>query len=94
MVARETSCTTRDVRAEVDRRIGNDLAELSDTAARALTLDATAQLDAGSIAARRIRAVGARRVSVRPAPNGMAVLTAVLPCADAMATMTALQTCS
>lgn len=91
MVARETACTTGAVRAEVDRRIERDLASASDTRAHALVSGATAELDSAAIAARRVAAVGARRVSVRPAPDGMAVLTAVLPCADAMAAVTALR---
>lgn len=91
MVARETSCTSSPVRGQVDRQIESDLASESDSRAHALVVGATAELDATAVAARRVRAVGARRVSVRPVPDGMAVLTAVVPCADAMAAITALR---
>lgn len=91
MVARETACTSAQVRGQIDCRIEGELASESDARAHALVVGVTAELDAAAMAARRVRAVGARRVSVRPAPDGMAVLTAVLPCADAMAAMTALR---
>ncbi|XAS76053.1 DUF222 domain-containing protein [Dermatophilaceae bacterium Sec6.4] len=91
IVAQETACTTRQIRATVDQDIAEDLARVSDRRARALAGGRTAELDAASVVAKRSRAVASRRVSVRPAPDGMAILTAVLPCADAISAYVALQ---
>lgn len=91
IVAAETACTTREIRGIVDEDIAGDLAQVSDRRACALAAGLTAELDAASVVAKRSRAVSGRRVSVRPAPDGMAILTAVLPCADAIASYLALQ---
>lgn len=91
IVAQQTACTTRDIRGQVDAAIAGDLPHVSDRRAHALAAGMTAELDAGSVVAKRSRAVASRRVSVRPAPDGMAILTAVLPCADAIAAQIALQ---
>ncbi|MBO1755757.1 HNH endonuclease signature motif containing protein [Allobranchiibius sp. CTAmp26] len=91
IVTQETACTTRQIRGIVDEQLAPDLARFSDRRAHAMAAGLTAQQDAASVVARRSRAVASRRVSVRPAPDGMAILTAVLPCADAIAAHLALQ---
>ena len=91
IVAQETACTTREIRGIVDEQLADDLHRVSDRRTHAMAAGLTAQLDAASVVARRSRAVASRRVSVRPAPDGMAILTAVLPCADAIAAHLALQ---
>ncbi|NYJ75519.1 HNH endonuclease [Allobranchiibius huperziae] len=91
IVAQETACTTREIRGLVDEQLADDLPRMSDRRAHAMAAGLTARLDAASVVARRSRAVAARRVCVRAAPDGMAILTAVLPCADAIAAHLALQ---
>lgn len=91
IVAQETACTTREIRGIVDADIVEDLAGASDRRAHAIAAGRTAELDAASVVAKRSRAVASRRVSVRPAPDGMAILTAILPCADAIAAYLGIQ---
>ena len=91
IIAKETACTTREIRAQVDTRLEPHLGKCSDRRIGALAAGITAELDAASIVAKRSRAVASRRVSVRPAPDGMAILTAILPCADAIAALVTLQ---
>ncbi len=79
------------MRARIDTRIADQLAKISDRRAQALAAGVTAELDAASVVAKRSRAVASRRVSVRPAPDGMAILTAIPPYADAIAAQIALQ---
>lgn len=91
IVTQETACTTREIRGVVDQELADDLPRMSDRRAHAMAAGLTAQLDAASVVARRSRAVASRRVSVRSAPDGMAILTAILPCADAIAAKLALE---
>ena len=78
-VARETATLSRQDRAEVDRRLGPVLASLSPRAVGRAARRVAAELDAASIVRRMEAAVASRRVSVRPAPDGMAYLTVLGP---------------
>jgi len=91
LVARETACLSREHRAEVDQRLGDDdlhawgerelLGELRRIAYR---------LDAESVVSRRRHAESERTVSLRPAPDTMTYLTALLPVAEGVGAYAAL----
>ena len=66
-------------RAEVDRRVGPLLGRLGVSAAGRAAARVAAELDAASVVARMEAAVASRRVSVRPAPDGMAYLSVLGP---------------
>ncbi|MGG5258474.1 HNH endonuclease [Phycicoccus avicenniae] len=81
-VVRETATLSREDRAEVDRRIAEVLPRLSARAAGRAAARVAAELDAASVVRRMEAAVKSRRVSVRPAPDGMAYLTVLGPLRD------------
>ena len=98
-VLAETACLSRGDRAEVDARLGDRLPTFTVRQARALARRVAAELDAASIAARHLAAVKCRRVSVRPAPDGMAYLTVLGPLAEVVGAYAAVsrhaaQTCA
>ena len=82
IVVRETACLSREHRGEVDRRLAPALGSLGDKALAAAARRAGAALDAESLAERHRRAVASRRVSVRPAADGMAWLSILGPMKD------------
>lgn len=95
----QTSCLSRDDRLEVDRRLAPSLPTLTLKQVTARAKRVAAELDAASVVARMNAAVATRRVSVRPAPDGMAYLTVLglLPQvigAYAALTQHAAQTCA
>lgn len=93
LLARETACLALEQRLEVDERLAADpdaLEAMGDNelagAARALA----AELDPASVAERRRRAESERRVTLRPAPDVMSQLSALLPVKDGVAVLAAL----
>ncbi|HMM96748.1 DUF222 domain-containing protein [Phycicoccus sp.] len=78
-VVRETATLTREHRAEVDRRLADALPRLSPRMAGRAAARVAAELDAASVVRRMEAAVRSRRVTVRPAPDGMAYLTVLGP---------------
>ncbi|MFW5470589.1 DUF222 domain-containing protein [Knoellia sp. CPCC 206435] len=82
IVVRETACLSLEHRAEVDRRLAPTIASLGDKALAAAARRAGAALDAESLSERNRRAVASRRVSVRPAADGMAWLSILGPMKD------------
>ena len=66
-------------RAELDRRLGPVLGRLTPQAAGRAARRVAAELDAAAVAARMERAARSRRVSVRPAADGMAYLSILAP---------------
>jgi hypothetical protein len=90
-VARETATLTLEDRAEVDRRLGGILARLSPKAAGRAARRVAAELDAASVIRRMEAAVASRRVSVRPAPDGMAYLTVLAPLREAVGAYAAIR---
>ncbi|MFW5470511.1 DUF222 domain-containing protein [Knoellia sp. CPCC 206435] len=90
IVVRETACLSREHRAEVDRRLASTISSLGDKALTAAARRAGAALDAESLAERNRRAVASRRVSVRPAADGMAWLSILGPMADVIGAHVAL----
>ncbi|GAA2113976.1 DUF222 domain-containing protein [Nocardioides bigeumensis] len=94
LVARETACLSREDRALVDAQIASDLAALEAMGERELAAACQRvayQVDAEAFVARRRRAESERFVSLRPAPDAMTWLTALLPVKDGVAAYAALQ---
>jgi len=90
LVCRETACLTVGDRREVDRRLAGDLAGMSDRQLAATARRIGYLLDPHALVNRTARAVADRRVSLRPAPDTMSILTALLPVAQGVAVYTAL----
>ncbi len=90
LVCRETAWLTADERREVDARLASRLTRLGDLALEREARAIAQGLDpAGAVArARRVRAD--RRVTLRPAPDTMARLTALLPVEQGVAAFAAL----
>jgi hypothetical protein len=91
LVARETACLSRADRGEVDRRIAgtpdalDELEAMGDGELVARAREVAYELDPVSFVERRRRAEAERRVSLRPAPEVMSQLTALLPVQDGVA---------
>ncbi len=85
IVVQETSCLTREARSEIDRAVGDDLARLETLGTRRLenlVRGELARRDPAGVAARLGHAAADRFVSLRPAPDCMTRLTALLPVAQ------------
>ena len=91
-VTRETATLSREDRAEVDRRLGPVMASLSPRALGRAARRVAAELDAASVVRGMEAAVASRRVSVRPAPDGMAWLTVLGPLREVVGAYAALTT--
>lgn len=82
ILVRETACLSVEHRAEVDKRLAGTMTSLGDKALAGAARRVGAELDAESLAERNRRAVASRRMSVRPAPDGMAWLSILGPMKD------------
>jgi hypothetical protein len=78
-VARETATLSLAHRAEVDARLAGIAGRLSPRALGRAARRVAAEVDAASVVRRMEAAAASRRVSVRPAPDGMAYLTVLGP---------------
>ncbi|MBM6404418.1 DUF222 domain-containing protein [Phycicoccus sp. CSK15P-2] len=87
---RETAVLSAEDRREVDRRLAGLLSRLSAPALGRAARRVAAELDAASVVRRMDAAVASRRVSVRPAPDGMAYLTVLGPMRDVVGAHAAL----
>ncbi|WP_028644494.1 HNH endonuclease signature motif containing protein [Nocardioides sp. URHA0020] len=92
LIARETACLSREDRARVDERIcapdgagGRRFDGWGDRRLVAECQRLVARLDPEALVDRRARAEAERRVSVRPAPDTMSQLSALLPAAQGIA---------
>lgn len=88
ILVRETAVLTREDRARIDAEICADYAVFDGWSDRRFEREAQRRAyacDPASVVARNARAESERRVSVRPAPDSMAYLTALLPVAQAVA---------
>ena len=88
LLARETACLSRADRAEVDRRLAGDpelVESLGDGELIGSAREVAYELDPSSFVERRRRAEADRRVSLRPAPDVMSQLSALLPVKDGVA---------
>ncbi len=90
LVARATAVLTAEQRREVDERLAGRLAGLSDKHVAAAAHALAYELDPRSVVERHAYARSQRRVSMRPAPDTMAYLTALLPAHEAVAVYAAL----
>src|SRR5262245_34046492 len=84
LLARETACLSLADRQEIDRRLAGDgqrLEEMGDRQLEGAARRLAAELDAAACVARRRIAESQRRVTLRPAPDTMARLSAELPVA-------------
>ena len=94
LITRETACLTREDRATVDRMASGDLERVGGLGNRELVAQAQRHaygLDPHSVVRRHERAVQDRCVTLRPAPDGMSYLTALLPLQQGVACHAALK---
>ena len=90
-VVQATSTLSLEDRAEVDRRVGPLLGRLGVGAAGRAARRVAAELDAASVVRRMEEAARSRRVTVRPAPDGMAYLTVLAPLRETVGAYAALR---
>ncbi|MDT0171288.1 HNH endonuclease [Pseudarthrobacter sp. BRE9] len=93
LIVKETICLTPEDRAGVDEELAADAGTLDGAGDRAIIAAVRAaayRRDPASVAQRAARAVAERTVSLRPAPDTMAYLTALLPVAQGVAAYAAL----
>jgi hypothetical protein len=90
LIARETACLSAEHRRLVDAELADRLATLGDKATALAARRAAYRLDPAAALNRASRAETDRRVSLRPAPDTMTVLTALLPMKHGVATYAAL----
>jgi len=93
LLARETSCLTAADRRQVDAELCADVEKLESFGDRRLAAEArrlAAKLDPRSVVERARRAETERRVTIRPAPDTMCYLTALLPVAEGVGAYAAL----
>ncbi|MEA4944336.1 MAG: DUF222 domain-containing protein [Propionicimonas sp.] len=90
LVARETACLSRADRGRVDAALAGELPRLADREIIARARQVAYQLDPLSVVERASRAEADRRVTIRPAPDTMALVSALLPVAQGVALYAAL----
>ncbi|WP_338837200.1 DUF222 domain-containing protein [Gordonia polyisoprenivorans] len=94
ILVRETAYLTRESREEIDRVVAGDRQALLSMGDRALTARAKElayELEPRTVVDRKAKAERDRRVSVRPAPDLMAQVSALLPMAQGIAVFAALK---
>ena len=93
VIVRETACLTRDQRIEVDAELGSRCGGLGALGDRATAMEArriSYRLDPHVVTRRAAKAESERRVSLRPAPDTMSLLTGLLPAKQGIAAYKAL----
>ena len=93
VVVQESACLTRQVRGEIDERVCGDLARLESLGTKRLgnlVRGEAARRDPAAVVARFGYAAEQRFVSLRPAPDCMARLTALVPVAQGVSVLAAL----
>jgi hypothetical protein len=90
-VTRATAAVDTETRHEVDRRLAADLPTWTARRAGLAARRIVAELDAAAVVRAQERAVSGRRVSLRPAPDGMAYLTVLGPLREAVGAYAALR---
>jgi hypothetical protein len=91
IACRETACLSREDRTAVDAALAADLPQLGDRQVEARAKALACSLDAEAMAKRAAKAHSERRVTLRPAPDTMTHLTALLPVAQGVALFAALE---
>ncbi|WP_223937447.1 HNH endonuclease signature motif containing protein [Arthrobacter sp. StoSoilB5] len=93
LLVKETACLSAEDRCAVDEELAPDTGTFDGAGDRAIIAAARAaayRRDPRSVAQRAARAATERHVSLRPAPDTMTILTALLPVAQGVAAYTAL----
>ncbi|WP_432479232.1 HNH endonuclease [Nocardioides sp. GXQ0305] len=93
LVARETACLALADRQRIDAELASDpsgLEAMGDREVIGYCRERAAVLDTAAVVARRRRAESERCVTIRPAPDCMVYLTALLPVAQGVAAYAAL----
>ncbi|HET7475978.1 MAG TPA: DUF222 domain-containing protein, partial [Dermatophilaceae bacterium] len=92
LIAKETACLSREHRllADAELHAGDGLTGLGDRQVEAAARRVAYRLDPAAVVERARNAVSDRRVSLRPAPDTMTWLTALLPMPDGVAVHAAL----
>ncbi|MGI9155820.1 MAG: DUF222 domain-containing protein [Marmoricola sp.] len=94
ILVRETACLSREDRARVDVELCGDPEQVMSYGDRQLSAEARKiayRLDPESVVRRARKAQSERRVSIRPAPDTLSYLTALLPVAQGVAVYAALK---
>lgn len=91
IVARETACLSVEERQAVDAALAADLPFLSDREVEGRAKALAVRFDAASVVKRAAKARADRRVWLRPAPDTMTYLTALLPVEQGVAAYAALK---
>ncbi|WP_219414514.1 HNH endonuclease [Pseudonocardia nigra] len=94
LLVRETACLSAEHRREIDAQLAGDPAALEGLGDRRLVAEIqklACRLDPASVARRRAHAEADRRVTCRPAPDTMAILSGVVPVAQGVAMYAALR---
>lgn len=91
VMAQATACLSAADRAEVDTRLGPVLGSLGVQGVARAAARVAAELDAASVVRRMEAAVRSRRVTTRPAPDGMAYLSILGPLKDIVGAYACLQ---
>ena len=91
VIVQATSILTLEHRAEVDRRVGPLLGRLGVRGAERAARRVAQELDVASVLKRMHDAVTSRRVTTRPAPDGMAYLTVLGPMVEVVGAAAALR---
>ncbi len=90
LLVRETACLTVADRQQVDAELAGKLGGMGDRQTAAAAMRIAQKLDPKAWVARHRKAVSERRVSIRPAPDLMGYVSALLPVAKAVAVYAAL----
>ncbi len=90
LLVRETACLSVADRQQVDAELAGKLGGMGDRQTAAAAMRIAQKLDPKAWVARHRKAVSERRVSVRPAPDLMGYVSALLPVAKAVAVYAAL----
>ncbi len=90
IVARETAMLEREERAQVDEQLAGRIETMGDRELAGAAASLAARLDPASVARRRGKAEEERAVTIRPAPDTMTYVTALLPVAQGVAVHAAL----
>lgn len=91
IVARETACLSVEDRRKVDAALAVELPSLGDREVESRAKALAVRFDAASVVKRAAKARADRRVWLRPAPDTMTYLTALLPVEQGVAAIAALK---
>jgi hypothetical protein len=94
LIVKQSACLSVEHRRELDAEMCADVSRLNGWGNKRIEAEAkkiTARLDAAAVVARQAKAAADRCVTIRPAPDTMAYVTALLPVAQGVAVYAALK---